>query len=226
MVSDFGETLHHMAAPVVGKSARTRARLVAATRAAIRARGTFTAADVAARAEVVPATFYAHFASRGDALAAAFAATLDEVVDLVGAHLDPARLDPARPDRGAPAVLAAFVDALVDFFAREARVFRAALGDLATNPGVRATYRAHEESAMAHLVPFVAAVRGTGPDDPAVVPVARALLVAGQGLDNPLLFTGEHSDAERAVLVAGLCALVTADPRTPPSPRRPPGRPA
>lgn len=212
-----------MAAPAVGKSARTRARLVAATRATIRARGTFTAAEVASRAEVVPATFYAHFASRGDALTAAFAATLDEVVDLVGVHLDPARLDPTRPDRGVPAVLAAFVDALVAFFAREARVFRAALGDLATNPGVRATYRAHEESAMAHLVPFVAAVRTTAPDDPAVVPVARALLVAGQGLDNPLLFTGEHSDAVRAALVAGLCALVSADPTTH-SPDDPPGR--
>ena len=74
------------------KTERTRLRLVEAVRHEIEDAGAFTAEQAARRAGASPATFYNHFGSKEDALAAAFAALMDDLVGHVETQLRVERL--------------------------------------------------------------------------------------------------------------------------------------
>lgn len=105
------------------KSARTRAALAAATWPSLAATATFTAEQVAARAGTAPATFFAHFPTKDQALVAALALTLDELVARTNAGLQVEAL----LDDGLERTCARLVAELVALFRRCALVFRAAL---------------------------------------------------------------------------------------------------
>ncbi len=169
-------------APRLTKLERTRLRLVDAVRAEIEQEGGFTAEQVARRAETSPATFYNHFANKDIALAAGFAAVMDDLVALVESRLRIEQLLDAGLERFAHD----WVLACVAFFRTNSATFRAAQAGFAASDTLRRIYREHEDAALDHYVRFVSlaqraqAVRA---DDPRAM--AQALMIQNQGLNHP-----------------------------------------
>jgi len=193
--------------PRSSRSRRTRRALLAATRAEIAAAGSFTADRVAARAGTAPATFYAHFPSKDDALEAAFSAVLDELVAVVDAELSVERL----LEEGLPALCRRFVREATGFFGREAAVFRLALARLPASRPLRATYREHQQAVFARYRRFLALGRAAGrlrAAGPGEDPTPIVLMVVTQGLNNPLALGRGADDPVLAELGAVLERLL------------------
>lgn len=170
--------------PVTKRSRRTRAELARAVHDEVAQRGTLDVAAITTSADVSPATFYAHFATHDDALAAALDLTL---IAVVGVSERQFTIE-ALLDRGVGQVVAGLVDDVVATFRREALVMRAALARLPRHRGIREVYRHHEGVARAHLTRHVELGQRAGllrPGDPEARAVT--LLVLTQGLNNPLL---------------------------------------
>ena len=66
-----------------GKIERTRQKLVNAVRDEVNSSGDFNAELIAHRASISPATFYNHFATKDQALLAAYENVMDSLVDLL-----------------------------------------------------------------------------------------------------------------------------------------------
>ncbi len=172
--------------PPTGRKARTTYEtLVAATRQVIRATGALSPDEVAETAQMSPATFYAYFASKDAALAAAFDLALAEMQRRVEQTATIERL----LEDGLDTTVRAVVDTVVEGFRLDARVFRLAAGRLGESELLRAVYRDREAAAMEVLVRFVrlGVAAGKIRDDPGPDAVAAALLVTLQGFQNPLL---------------------------------------
>ena len=170
--------------PETRKARATYGALVDATRAVVNARGVLSPEEVAAKAEVSVATFYVYFASKDEALAAAFDRVLDEMNDATQAALDPGRL----LDHGLEVVLGDLGRRVVRQFTGDAGVFRLAISRLPDAEDARRVYRERERESLSTLTEFVrrgiraGAVRDADPDR-----LARALLISLQGYQNPLL---------------------------------------
>ena len=158
--------------------------------------GAFTAERVAARAGTSPATFYAHFPTKDEALVAAFALVLEDLVTRTNAVLTIERL----LDDGPEATCAALVAALIDVFSADALVFRVALARLHDSRALRDLYRRSEAASLAHLHQFVVRGQAAGllaggsPDE-----IAELVLVLSQGVNNPRLFRARRDGADRAL---------------------------
>lgn len=199
-----------VAPPAAGKPARTHRALVEATRAELEATGgRFSGEAVAARAGMAPATFYAYFPSKDEALAAALDDVLGRLVDVTLAEL---QVD-ALLDGGVEAVARRAVTVSLEVFVTSAVVFRVALARLPESRTIRDVYRHHQAEARAAMERFLrlGAVAGKlTTDDPAVV--TTALLVLFQGLNNPLLLQ-RGRDASPVVdqLVAAVAGVLRGD---------------
>ena len=173
------------------KAQRTYRSLVEATRAQIANTHGFTAELVAQRAGVAAATFYVHFPSKDDVLAAA----LDEVLsDLVTRTLDELKVERLL-EVGLRGVLAQAASAALEVFRADAGVFRLALARLPESRAIRRVYRRHQELATADLMQFLklgVAAGKVAPVDPDAATIA--LLVFFQGLNNPLLLQRNPAD--------------------------------
>lgn len=188
-------------APSSPTTRRTRERLVAATRAEIEARGSFTAESVATRSGHSPATFYSYFPSKSDALESAFDAVLRDLVEFSAEELAIERL----LDEGLEARCRGLVDATARFFGSNERVFRCALAALPGSRSLRACYRRHEAASFEHHLRFVERgqkARLLRDGDPEAV--ARGLLVLLQGLNNPAVVHGRRNDTLRRELCHAL----------------------
>jgi len=152
------------------RSRRTRASLVAAVRDELRSTGAFTAETVAERAGCSPATFYGHFATKDDALTAAFELVLVEMYGLLRDALTIEKIDSSDVEK----VLAEFVERLAQLFRTEALVFRTALSRLPAHKALRHLYREAERVSLEHL----SLVLGDKE-------LAERFLVVSQGLNNP-----------------------------------------
>lgn len=204
------------AVPEGRKAQRTRASLVAATRETIAATGAFSAEAAAARAGVAPATFYAYFASKDDALAAAF----DEVLAELNARTAEALAVERLLDRGLAAVLGRAVRTVVDVFRTDALVFRLAVTRIPESAAVRRVYREREREGLAILRRFIRLAASAGRvrrDRPDVL--ANTMLVVLQGLNNPVVLRRRAGPEVVAEVAEMLEALLS--PRRAPRAERP-----
>ncbi len=150
--------------------------------------GSFTAERVARRAGTSVATFYVHLPTKTVALTAAFAKVMDELVEVVEAHLQVDGLQRA----GLEAMMQAFVEASVAFFTSRSLVMRKGLAGLPDSQELRRVYRDHEALAFERFVDFISNgqahgfIRSGNVDE-----LARIFLVLSQGLNNPLLLDQE-----------------------------------
>lgn len=188
------------------RSIRTRTALVGAVRSELEQSGQFTAPEVARRAGCSEATFYTHFATKDDALAEAFAATLDELLDLIGRQLDPGRLETESVD----VVLAGLVDGLVRYFRRGQLLWRAALARLRESDAIRQVYRRADREGLSTVRQFIeAGQRGGQIRAGDAGALAAATVVIAQGLNNPHALRPGSGEAGRFVAEA-LAAMLRA----------------
>ncbi len=188
--------------PLPGRAERTRRALAAAALIRLRSDGSFTTEEVAADAGVSLATVYNRFPEGRDGLmAAAFAAVLDrvvEVTDLLGVE----RL----LEDGLNQVATDLFEGLAAVFEEESLVMRAALAQLSESQSLRHAYRDHEAQTLVIITRFIRLGQAAGriatgdPDEMAV-----AVLVLGQGLNNPTLL----GDTKRPQVMARLLGLLT-----------------
>lgn len=189
------------AAPRLRKTERTRRRLVEAVRAELERAGQFTAEQVARRAEASPATFYNHFTGKDDALAAAFAAVMDDLVAHVEGHL---RID-ALLERGLEGFARDWVDACVDFFRAHCMTLRAAQAQVPVSEELRAIFRSHEQAAPAHYVRFVRLGQRAGVvREGDAEAMAHALMIQNEGWNHPAVLRRARGDALHAELALGV----------------------
>lgn len=170
--------------PATARSRRTRAELAKAAHDQIASDGTLNGEAIAAAAGVSIATFYAHFETHDDAIAAALDTSLTDVVGVVERvfHIE------SLIENGLEQVLGLLIPAMHDVFQRESLVLRAAQSRLMAHQSTRQIYRGHEDRSIEHLTRHIdlgqkAALLRAGP------PQKRAItmLVLLQGLHNPVL---------------------------------------
>jgi len=189
-----------MATPTkTARSRRTRAALTSAVHDQLCLHGGFAAEDVAAAAGCTVGTFWAHFESKDDAVAAAFSQTLDELVVLVEECFDdgPLGFRTAPPDLWA----AHTIDRLIDHFGDRALLYRLAVARLPEHRPIREVYRAAEE----RTVELAEAALGTGRRAQ-----AEALIAFCQGINNPIVLRSDRHGETRQRLASGLA--VVSDP--------------
>lgn len=152
------------------RSRRTRIALVAAVREELRSTGAFTAETVAERADCSPATFYGHFATKDDALTAAFELVLVEMFELLR---DSVTVEQIESDDMAMSITD-FVERQAMVFRTDSLVFRTAISRLPAHKALRHLYREAERVSLEHLA-FVLGDKA----------LAERFLVMSQGLNNP-----------------------------------------
>ncbi|MEC9395788.1 MAG: hypothetical protein VYA89_08035 [Actinomycetota bacterium] len=209
MAADATTTDQDLTVQMSSRSARTRAALVDAVLARLRADGAFTTEPVAADAAVSVATVYNRFPDGRDGLlAAAFDRSLDRVVE---ASVGPLTIEHLL-DHGLEATLGAMVEGLADAFVDEVLVFRAALARLPESRTIRDTYRRHEATARAANRRFVELGRAAGRIvDGDSDELADLLLVLGQGVNNPVLLGSSDRGPLCTHLTAALVAVLSPE---------------
>lgn len=190
--------------PETRRSRATRRALVQAVRTVVRRSGSLSPEAVAAEAGVAPATFYLHFASKDEALAAAFDEVLEDLHTTTAAALT---LDQLL-DEGLETIVRRLVRGVVKGFRRDAGVVRLAISRLPESETVRAVYRHWTDATLELLTGFVRSgaraglIDGTDPTT-----TAAALLISLQGYQNPeLLQPGTSAVLDR--LAAMILALL------------------
>ena len=200
-----GPTTARTATARTARSRRTRAALTAAERAELNRSGSVTADDVAANAGCSTATFYSHFATKDDALTAAFESVLDDLATLSGQLLD---IELVRR-RGLSSTIADMVDGQARFFRTEALIFRSAIARLPEHRPLRELYRAAESASLDRLCIFVAEGQRLDLLRPGNTRVmAETLLVLSQGINNPRVLRPD-AGALRDELAQAIIAVLT-----------------
>lgn len=179
------------------KAQRTRLRLVEAVRDEIQESGGFTAEVAARRASSSPATFYNHFESKQDALMAAYAALMDDLVAFTREQLQIERL----LDVGLERFVADWVLAVAAFFRTNSRVFRSAQAALPNSRAMRDIFREREAMALECYTRFVrfgqaARVIRSGDTDT----IAQVLMVTSEGWNHRSVLSMHEGDALHAEL--------------------------
>jgi len=184
--------------PPSGRKAQATYRaLVENTHAVIAETGGFSGELVAERARLSAATFYAYFPSKDEALAAVLDGVLGDLVDRTIDVFDIERL----LEDGLVAVVGRAVAVGFEVFTSSALIFRLALARLPESRTIRHVYRDHQARAVEALERFVRLGRAAGKlsasDEAATT---TALLVALQGINNPLLLHRSATDASVAAV--------------------------
>ncbi|MEM7017084.1 MAG: TetR/AcrR family transcriptional regulator [Pseudomonadota bacterium] len=172
------------AAKGLSKLERTRQQLVHAIRNEIRESGNFTADLVAQRAGTSPATFYNHFATKDEALMAAYEALMIDLVDLVS---EQCRIEKLL-DEGLRVFNANWLMNASVFFARNASLFLLSQPAIQHSKALRKVFRQYEESAIQAYKRFIelgqsARLIRTGDS----LAMAQALAVITEGWYHPLI---------------------------------------
>ena len=170
---------------------RTHERLVEATRAEIEATGSFTADRVAERAGTSTATFYSYFPAKRDALCAAFGVVMNELLEFCDRELAIDRF----LENGLAPQSRHLAGAAAEFFRHNEHVFRAALVAMPESKALRKQYRDCERDALAIHERLIVLGQKAGLIRKAEPrPLARALLVLLQGLNNPAVLKTRSRD--------------------------------
>ncbi len=194
------------------KARRTHDRLLQATERLL-AEGGYPAATSTAVAEaagVSVGTFYSYFSDREHALAACFAARLDDLIAAVGDALGLETL----LDEGLEPLLAAVVHVVVEGYTRHAATFRAAIVQLPSSPVIRAIYWERHVRSEEVVTAFLRRAQQAGKvaNRPPTV-LGRALLVLVQGINSPLVLGQPPTDREALVdeIVRALHGMLRPD---------------
>ncbi len=184
-----------VAQPPSKRSIQTRGELARAAHDQIARDGALDAGAIATAAGVSTATFYVHFATHDDAIAAALDITLAAVVDVARRFIDIGALI----ERGVVPVMDDVVHDIHAIFRAESPVTRMAIARFAHHRGIRDVYLHHENAGLEHLTRQIdlaqrAGLLGAG--DPAHR--ATCAIVLMEGINNPLL-TRSELDPEVAV---------------------------
>jgi len=192
--------------PATKRSRRTRAELARSAHEQLAQHGTINVEAIAAAAGVSTATFYAHFATHDDAIAAALDVSLTEVVCVVERlfHIE------ALIEVGLDEVLRRLVSATHDVFRSESSIMRAALARISVHRPTREVYRGHEARSLEHLERQIelgqkAGLLGDGESGKRAI----SLLILLQGLHNPLLTKKRIDPVIANDLHAAIHALLT-----------------
>ena len=160
------------------RSQRTRAALVAALNERLTRNGGFTADEIAELAGCTPATFWSHFGTKDDAIAAAFSAALEDLIEVVSALFGEEPGDLRRTSRAERLRWSErTIDELLSYFSSRALLYRAAIARIPESREIRKIYRRTEK----RTIEIVAA--GIGPKRPPED--AIAIVAFCQGLNNP-----------------------------------------
>jgi len=171
-------------APRDGRRGRTRSSLLTAAHASIAATGDLSPERVAGDAKVSTATFYTHFASKDEAIAAILDVAL---ADVNGRGTQVLTIEHLL-DHGLEATIRAALTGGIAGFREQHRVFRLALSRLPHARSIRDVYRRHEQEAHANLRRFLQLATAADQIRPGDLDAMTAvLLVTLQGLNNPLL---------------------------------------
>jgi AcrR family transcriptional regulator len=173
-----------VAQPTSKRSIRTRAELARAAHDQIARHGVLDAGAIAAAAGVSTATFYVHFATHDDAIAAALDITLGAVVDVARRLIDIETL----VERGVEPVLDDVVHDIHAVFRAESLVTRMAIARFAHHRGISDVYHRHEKAGLEHLtrqIDLAQRAKLLMAGNPAHR--ATCAIVLMQGINNPLL---------------------------------------
>jgi len=175
----------------------------------LRRTGAFSVDQVVERAGCAPATYYAHFPTKDDAVAIAFATVLDDLERLAGSAFgldDLVRLGPTAFARRVERELVAF-------FRTESLVFRAALARLSEHRPIRTRYRAAEAAVLATIAGFLDQAEQAGAlPGPGAAGRAEAVLVVAQGCNNPRLLRAAAADPVHDLVALALAATLLGSP--------------
>ncbi|MCP4962374.1 MAG: TetR/AcrR family transcriptional regulator [Actinomycetia bacterium] len=188
--------------PASPRAQRTRTELSRAVHGQLASTGVLDVAAATEAAGVSQATFYSHFGTHDDALAAALDIGLTNVISTTENLIQVEIL----LDRGLADVVSQLVDDLVAAFRVESLVLRSALARLPQSRELRDVYRSHQATSREHLERHLGLAQKAGlvrRTDPAQL--ATTLVVLTQGLNNPLLLDEAPSaavltDLKRAIL--------------------------
>lgn len=167
-----------------GKLGRTRHMLVAAIRAEVAVSGNFTAELIAQRAGISPATFYNHFATKDEALMAAYVDLMHELETLVASHCHIERL----LDIGVQQLVSDWLLDAAVFFCGNAALFRLAQAALERSKPMRDLFRQHEQRIL-HIYQRLIELGQTAQVIRAgdVVAMAQVVVVISEGWYHPLI---------------------------------------
>ena len=170
--------------PATKRSRQTRTDLARAAHDEVARNGKVDSDAIAEAAGVSVATFYSHFASHDDALAAALDLSLTEIVGVAENEF----LAESVASDGLDAVLTRVIDQMHRAFRKESLVLRAAQARLLAHAPSRHMFRSHETRSIEHLTTQIQLGQesghlGDGPADKRAV----SLLVLLQGLHNPVI---------------------------------------
>ena len=170
--------------PATKRSKQTRADLAQAAHDEIARTGEVDSEAIAKAAGVSVATFYSHFASHDDAIAAALDVSL---IEIVGVAEDEFLAESIASD-GLDSVLTRLIAEMHRVFRKESLVLRAAQARLLAHAPSRHMFRSHETRSITHLTTQIQLGQesghlGDGPADKR----AMSFLVLLQGIHNPVI---------------------------------------
>ena len=173
-----------MRTPATKRSKQTRSDLALAAHDEIARSGEVDSEAIAKTAGVSVATFYSHFASHDDAIAAALDLSLIEIVGVA----EKTFLAESIAEHGLDDVLVKLIAEMHRVFRKESLVLRAAQARLLAHSPSRHMFRSHEIRSIEHLTTQIqlgqeSGYLGDGPADKR----AMSLLVLLQGLHNPAI---------------------------------------
>ena len=188
-----------------GKLARTRHKLVQAVREEIAENGGFSAERVALRAGTSTPTFYNHFATKDDALAAAYEQMMVGVVDMAQRKCQIERL----LDEGLQVLVADWVLMTGAFFRENVRLSRLAQAAIDRSKTMRDLFRDHEARTIEVYRRFIelgqaaCAIRQGNPDA-----MASALTITAQSWHHQLVQNIEAGDELHRELTGMIVAML------------------
>lgn len=174
------------------KSDRTRLRFVAAIRSEVAATGVFTADSVAKRAQTSQATFYNHFSSKDAALASAFAAAMDDLLELV---TDGLRIENLL-HRGLEDFCADWARVCAEFFSANAVLLAVAQAEAKASAELRRIFATRQHESLGRYEKFVEfgqLAQAIRPGDASAM--AKLLLITNQCWNHPFLRQVQPGDA-------------------------------
>ena len=175
------------------KADRTRRRFVSAIRSELAETGVLSPVSVSKRAQTSPATFYNHFRSRQAALASAFEAAMDDLLEIVSQGL---RVELLLA-QGLSEFCAGWAQTCAGFFRDNATLLLVAQAEAPASEALRRTFARRQQESLDRYVQFVTLGQRAGmirAGDPQAI--AQLLLVTNQSWNHPFLRHAAPGDAQ------------------------------